>query len=119
MKFNQPAPQPKAEILAEVASENFERICKALTSAALHEPDRARVEALIIRFLSHEDPFVRGVAALSAGHVARLHGALDTQRITPLIERLLDDPRTRGKASDALDDIHMFLRERGQVHLSD
>jgi hypothetical protein len=62
--------------------------------------------------LQSSDPWVRGVAATCAGHIARLHGALDTNRIVPLIERLASDPRTIGRVEDALEDIEMFAGPR-------
>jgi hypothetical protein len=67
------------------------------------------VESLIVQLLEHPDPWVRGASALAAGHVARIHRSLTVDRIVPMIERLLADSRTGGKAQDALDDIRMFL----------
>jgi hypothetical protein len=61
------------------------------------------------RFLQHEDPWVRGIAATCVCHVARLHRDLDTATIVPLLERLKDDPSTSGKAQDALDDIGVYI----------
>jgi hypothetical protein len=66
------------------------------------------VETLIVTSLRHDDPWVRGVAALAAGHVAQIHGTL-SENIVPLIESLLGDGRTSGKAQDALDDIRTFV----------
>ena len=45
------------------------------------------------------------VAFLRTGHLARIHRSLAADRIVPMIERLLMDSRTVGKAQDALDDI--------------
>jgi len=70
------------------------------------------VESLIVEFLEHPDPWVRGACAIAAGHVARIHRVLTIDRIVPLIERLLNDSGTSGKAQDALDDIRMFLGDR-------
>ena len=111
MKLQQPSTRSRADLQAELESRDRERISTALISAALNDPDREWVETLIVRFIEHEDPWVRGVAALAAGHIARLHGALDA-RIAPLVEKLLEDPETSGKARDALDDIEMFLGRR-------
>jgi hypothetical protein len=86
-------------------------VSSALISAALHEPDRVFVEGLIVRFLKHGSPWVKGVAAISAGHLARVHSELDIDLIEPLIRALLSDPDNCGKAQDALDDIAMFLKK--------
>ena len=111
MKYDEPRPRTKAELDADLSSGNSEAIATALVSAALHEPDRAYVESLIIRFIRHSDPWVRGVSATAAGHIARIHGQLSTE-IVPLVENLLKDERTYGKAQDALDDIRMFSQVR-------
>ena len=111
MKFDQPEPHSREMLERELASNDQSRICRALIAAALHDRDRLYVESLIIRFLNHADPYVRGIAALAAGHVARIHGSLTVERIVPMVERLLTDaePQTRGTAEDALDDIRRFL----------
>lgn len=108
MKYNEPRSRTRAELATDLDSGNATTIAAALTSAALHDNDRDFVEALIVKFVRHEDPWVRGVAALAAGHVARIHRGLSAE-IVPLIEGLLSDERTRGKAQDALDDIQTFV----------
>ncbi|HKY20358.1 MAG TPA: hypothetical protein VJM31_03990, partial [Vicinamibacterales bacterium] len=77
------------------------RIAKALAAAALHDGDRVFVESLILSFLDHTDPLVRGVAAVSAGHVARIHRSLSVDQIVPKIEGLKMDSRTSGQAEEA------------------
>jgi hypothetical protein len=111
MKLHQPHARSRADLQADLESLDRERISTALISAALNDPNREWVETIIIQFIAHEDPWLRGVSALAAGHIARLHGDLDA-RILPLIEKLLEDPETSGKARDALDDIEMFLGRR-------
>jgi hypothetical protein len=111
VKYDEPKRRGKAELEADLSSDNAATIATALTSAALHDPDRPYVESLIIKFIEHDDPWVRGVAALAAGHVARIHRQLAPE-IVSLIESLLADERTSGKAQDALDDIRTFLGGR-------
>jgi hypothetical protein len=109
VKYVEPEPRTRAELEADLNSGDVETIATALLSAALHDECRTYVETRVIRFLQHEEPSVRGVAALAAGHFARIHRQLSTATIVPLIEVLLGDTRTRGKAEDALEDIHIFL----------
>ena len=111
MKYEELEPLPRSELHAELRSGDTNRISSALTSAALHDPDRAFVESLVVEFVRHDDPWVRGVAATAAGHVARIHRQLSSEVVT-LIENLLTDERTSGKAQDALDDIAMFAGGR-------
>ena len=109
MKYESIRKMRRSEALTELRSGALDRVSTALVSIALHEPDRKWVEDQIASHLLSPDPWVRGLAAVCAGHVARIHRALDTARLAPLIERLLDDADTRGRAEDALDDIEMFI----------
>jgi hypothetical protein len=111
VKYEEPKPRTKAQLAADLSSGDSATIATALTSAALHHPDRAYVESLIVKFIRHDDPRIRGVSALAAGHVARIRRQLSAE-IVPLIEALLADDRTSGKAQDALDDIKMFIGVR-------
>jgi hypothetical protein len=108
MQFEQPDVRSREDLETDLASHDRQRICTALMSAALNDPDRKWIETLIVRFIAHQDPWVRGVAALAAGHTARRHRQLDAS-IPPLVAELLENPETSGKAEDALDDIEVFL----------
>jgi hypothetical protein len=110
MTYEEPSWLPDAEWTTALESGVPDRICRALTIAALHHPDRAFVEFLIVRWIRHSDPWVRGVAALCAGHTARRHRQL-SREFVPLIEGLLTDPQTSGNAQDALDDIRQFVAD--------
>jgi hypothetical protein len=110
MKYQTPAPLSRAEINLDLNSGDTLKIANAVISAALHDADLDYVEAIVVRFLSHPDPWVRGVSAVAASHIARIHRALSVNEIVPLIEHLLEDPSTNGKARDALDDIETFLK---------
>ncbi|WP_328481893.1 hypothetical protein OHS71_26830 [Streptomyces sp. NBC_00377] len=47
------------------------------------------------------------LAVTCAGHVARLHGAIDV-RLVARVRDLLQDPVLGGRAEDAVDDIASF-----------
>lgn len=57
----------RAELAGDLSSGNAAMIATALTSAALHDSDQEYVESLIVKFIRHDDPWVRGVSALAAG----------------------------------------------------
>ena len=84
-------------------------MCSALTRLALNDPDPEWLEGIFMAHLSNPDPWVRGVSALCLGHVARLHGTIDTSKVVPALKRLLEDSETEEKARDALDDIETFI----------
>jgi HEAT repeat protein len=86
---------------------------EALISLALYEEDWRWVQEAALRYLEHPNADLRMTAALALGHLARLHGNLDTDRVVPALRKLLSDPITAGRASDALDDIEMFTKDAG------
>jgi len=93
--FEQPVARSREELSLALRSDDPKIISEALISAALHDPDRQFVESLIVQFLKHPDPRVRGVSATAAGHLARIHQVTMTD-IIPLLQTLLRDPRTSG-----------------------
>jgi HEAT repeat protein len=115
MKLEQIHLRPRTEIVRDLGSDDRDTIVRALLAAALHDSDRRFLEDQIVRFVQHADPWVRSAAATAAGHVARLHGAIDVERVVPLIEQLLTHPETLGKAEDALEDIYGSLADNGNA----
>ena len=113
MQYEELKPIERDEAAREFVSGDRERVCPALVRIALFDPDRSWIEDNLARFLRDEDPWIRGVAATCVGHVARIHQALDMERLLPLVISLLDDPATAGKAQDALDDIGVYIRDGG------
>lgn len=87
-----------------------EALAAALVGLALHHPDLGRAQDLCLRALDHESVEVRSAALTSLGHLARIHGRLDMNRVLPKLERALRDPETQGVAEDALGDIRPFTR---------
>ena len=75
-----------------------------------HDDDWRWVQSYCLQFLTHPDKDVRAIAAVCLGHLACIHGTLDIAIVVPALKDLLTDPDVAGKASDALDDIAMFVR---------
>ncbi len=83
---------------------------EALLSLAYHDPDGHWVEELCLSLVDDLSPEVRGMAAMCFGHLARIHGRLDLDRVLPVLRRLAVDPLVAPRANDALDDIEVYLR---------
>src|SRR5438034_132702 len=108
MRYESPQPISK-----QAATAVFDRgvpieVSKALIGLALNEPDWRWVQEVALGYLQGPDEALRMTAATALGHLARLHGTLDLDRVVPAVQRLLADPATEGRATDALDDIEMF-----------
>jgi len=111
MKYEtiEPIDRKQAEHL--LAKEDRETICPTLVRVALHEHDRHWAQSQCLRFASHKDPFVRGVAATCLGHLARIHKVIDEDEVIPVVRQLLhdSDPQTRAIAEDTISDFSIYL----------
>ena len=99
-----------------LASDDADATCLALLAIALHDPDWRRVQDWCVRLSSHPAAHVRRIVATALGHVARLHGHLDENMVFPVLERLMQDPKTSGTGDDALDDIVRYLEQGAQSY---
>jgi hypothetical protein len=110
MRYEKPQPFSKAEAAAVFQRGEPREISEALIGLATNEGEWRWVQDAALRYIEHPDRDLRMTAATALGHLARLHGKLDVDRAIPALNKLLLDPRTAGRASDALDDIEMFCR---------
>ena len=111
MKYETIEPISKDQAERLLAKDNREAICRTLVRVATSEPDRHWAQSQCLRFATHEDSFVRGVAATCLGHLARIHGTIDEDEVIPVVRQLLQDQDhlTRGKAEDAISDFSIYL----------
>src|SRR5437016_12221432 len=111
MKYERIEAIDKTRAKKLLANGDRDALCRTLVSVAMFESDRRWAQAQCLRFAKHSDSFVRGVAATSLGHLARIHGAIDEDDVVPVVREMLhdSDPETRGKAQDGLSDFYKFL----------
>jgi hypothetical protein len=109
--YARPSHTSRSDAAKKLASTDPELIVDALIGAALEEPERAWIEAQCLALVGHGDARVRRAVVQSVGHVARIHRAVDPRLVTAL-EGLGKDQALSGAVSDALDDIHVFLKGR-------
>ncbi|AXQ30455.1 hypothetical protein D0B54_18005 [Solimonas sp. K1W22B-7] len=96
--------------LQAFASRDPERICRALVSIAFYDGDWQWVQDQCLQYLDSQNEYVAGVAATCLGHVARIHGRLDRDKVLTALHAKASDPRVSGFVADALDDMEMFLK---------
>ncbi|MBF6276096.1 hypothetical protein A5780_18720 [Nocardia sp. 852002-20019_SCH5090214] len=101
-------PIDRETALSMIDSGVSESAGEAILRLALHDPDLGWVTDRALELLASSDWRIRAVAATALGHLARLHGGIDKERVVPALRALLDDEATAGRAEDALDDITMF-----------
>lgn len=105
----EPISKDRAERL--LAKDHRETICRTLLRVAMFELDRRWAQSQCLRFASHKDSFVRGVAATCLGHLARIHKVIDEDEVMPVVRQLLQDrdPQTRAIAEDTISDFSIYL----------
>lgn len=92
------------------ASLDPEKICRALVSVAFYDDDWRWVQDQCLHYLESENEYVACLAATCLGHVARIHGKIDRDRVIPVLHSKVNDSRVSGCISDALEDIGMFVK---------
>lgn len=111
MRHHEVLPISREDAELALGSGFADRICDALVRLAFHDPDWRTVQNRCLEFVRHEHTDVRGAAITCLGHLARIHGVLDRDRVVPVLSQVLDDPEVGGRAQDALDDLAMFLKQ--------
>lgn len=102
----------RAVMMSDLESSDIGLSSRALLALTYDDPDRERVEAVLLDCLAPEvDPQIRALAVTCMGHTARIHQAVGVDVIRRL-EGLLDDPVLSGRAEDALDDVTSFVGGR-------
>jgi hypothetical protein len=111
MKYEKIEPISKAQAESLLKKDHCETICRTLVRVALFETNRRWAQSQCLRFASHKDSFVRGVAVTCLGHLARIHKVIDEDEVMPVVRKLLQDcdPQTRGKAEDTISDFSIYL----------
>jgi hypothetical protein len=110
MKYDEIFPMNRTDLERLLDSGNEEAIINALLSAASYDADWEWVQTTSLRFLDHPAKWVRWNAATCLGHIARIHGRLDTGLVLPKLLALRTDADIASNVEDAMDDIKWYLR---------
>src|SRR5262245_59198295 len=101
-RYHDVLPLSRDVAVAEFESGDAERICHALVAVAFHEPDWRWAQDRCLELLDDRDPNVSGLAATCLGHVARIHGTLDKERVVSALRNKMDNQQIVGIVEDAL-----------------
>ncbi len=110
MEYEEILPISIKEANEEFASGNPEQISRALLGLALYQQDWRMVQDLCLKFIQESNSkLIKNSAITCLGHLARIHGNLDTGKVVAVFDKLQDDPKVKGKIQDVLDDIDIFI----------
>jgi hypothetical protein len=110
MEYHEIFQMDRTDLERLLESGNEKAIVEALLSAAYYDPDWKWVQGTCLRFLDHSDTSVRWNAATCLGHIARIHGQLDSEVVIPKLISRKADADIAASIEDALEDIKFFLR---------
>jgi hypothetical protein len=96
--FKDVVPVERALAADAFGSGDVMKICDALVAVAFHDQDWRWVQEQCLRFLENEDFQISGLAATCLGHLARIHGQLDKDRVINALKKKLDNstPQLQG-----------------------
>lgn len=103
-----PISREKAEIIFK--GDNTKKICDALVSVAFYEADWTWVQNICLEFLECGNPILSSLAATCLGHVARVHGMLEKEKVLSALKRYEVDSEIGGFVKDAIADINHFIK---------
>jgi hypothetical protein len=109
-KYEKIEPISRVEAEAVIRGGRKEDIPLTLVRLAYHEPDWRWVQDLCIGLSDHPDNSVRRVCAICFGHLARIHGKLESEKVNPVLTRLLSDPEVHGDAQETIEELDIFLK---------
>lgn len=105
-----PIPRSDAEVILKQGS--LDAISLTLVRLAYHEPDWKWVQDVCIALSSHQHKWIRQTCAICFGHLARIHGKIEKEKVLPIMNRLLQDSEAevKGEAEISMDDFRIYIK---------
>jgi hypothetical protein len=102
----------RTALATALAANDIAGITDELLGLTNHDPDWRWVQEQSLALLDHPDQDVRGLAVTCLGHLARIHRALDLDRVIPALRQRSADPAIAERIEDTMDDIETFVTSR-------
>lgn len=111
--FHNPPSATPTDVRSALEREDIGAALSAMVGCALYgDGDWRESQDLYLVLLDHEDHQVQSLAATCLGHLARVYGRLDEDRVVAALRKARVRPHVRGTAANALEDIELFLHPR-------
>jgi len=108
MRYEEPRPISQADAESSFRGTDIEAICRDLVRAAYYVPDWEWLETWCLQFARSGNVEVQQVAATCLGHIARIHRVVHTDRVVPVLRKMMAEPLLAGAAADALGDVEHY-----------
>jgi hypothetical protein len=109
-----PARLSRDVAIAKLAGTDRRARIDGLLSLALYDPDWKWVQHRSLELLHDPDVDVVATAVLALGHLGRLHGQLELDRVLRELETVKANEALAGRVADVLNDIDIFVRRPRQ-----
>ncbi|MDG4809434.1 hypothetical protein O7634_22030 [Micromonospora sp. WMMD1120] len=111
--FRNPPPARPTDVRAALDCHDITGALDAMVGCALYgDGDWRESQELYLTLLDDDDRQVQALSATCLGHLARVYGQLDEGRVVVALREARVKPHVRAAATNALDDIEMFLHPR-------
>lgn len=110
--YHRVLPTGRAEAEAAFASGDSRQICDALVSAAFYDADWRWVQDNCLHFVNSSLPDVRRLSIICFGHLARIHGKLELDKVLPVLKELRNDAELGETAADIFEEIEFFINKK-------
>jgi hypothetical protein len=107
--YEDPALSDPQQLADAIASNDADSISERLIALSLQGEEPSWLTSQAINLSRHPDLTVRRASVVALGHLARVTRTVD-DRVIAHLTSLADDPELAGPATDALDDIAMFVQ---------
>ncbi len=107
-EYIEPVPIEMEDALLIFNSKDPVDICNALIGLTYHHPDWKSIQDQCEILSSHDSIEVRSLTATCFGHIARIHGQLEINKVIPILEKLKEETEIEGIVEDAISDIQIF-----------
>lgn len=84
MEYQEVLPISRQEAEKEFDSNNPSRISNALLRITYHDSDWLWVQSKCLELINYPDRNVKSIAVTCLGHLARIHGTLDIDKVVPV-----------------------------------
>ncbi|PKE27839.1 hypothetical protein CWS43_24495 [Rahnella sp. AA] len=109
MFFQNPKRQSRDALISDLASNDVNKICAALVSISFYESDWKWAQDICLDCLKSDNIEVSKIAATCLGHIVRIHGMLEIDKVLDAFKQQEKNKAISGYISDAIDDINIFL----------
>jgi len=94
--------------LTLLQSDNYEVSTKSLLAITFNDEDWKWVQDLCLDLINHPNDILSRLAVTCLGHIARIHGQIDKEKVLKALKEKMRDKKIAGYVEDAISDIQMF-----------